>query len=130
MSPRYWSAWRRRIRRSRKTQVAVTAVVSVAIVVVAVVAISLVDKGVSSVNQAAFGNCASAAAAQASDGPNTDPSAAPATPCPSQTAATQADPRVNVSPDAFDTGPIAKTQLGDVATNPVGGTGAAIRLKQ
>ena len=131
MSPRSRSAWRRRIRRSRKTQVAVTAVVSVAIVVVAVVAISLVDKGFSSVNQAAFGNCASAAAAQPSDGPNADPSAA-ATPCPSQTAtaATQAAPRVPITLSDFATGPIATSQLGDVATNPVDGTGAAISLNQ
>ena len=130
MSPRSRSAWRRRIRRSRKTQVAVTAVVSVAIVVVAVVAISLVDKGISSVNQAAFGNCASGAAAQASDGPNADPSAAPATPCPTQTATTQAAPRVPITLSDFATGPIATRQLGDVATNPVDGTGAAISLNQ
>ena len=119
------------IRGSRKTQVAVTAVVSVAIVVVAIVAISLVDKGVSSVNHAAFGNCASGAAAQASDGPNADPSAAPATPCPTQTAAVQAAaPRVPITLSDFATGPIATRQLGDVATNPVDGTGAAISLNQ
>ena len=128
MSPRSRSAWRRRIRRGRKTQVAVTAVVSVAIVVVAVVAISLIDKGVSTVNQAALGNCASGAAAQASDGPNADPSAAPATPCPP--GAVQAAPRVNVTLSDFATGPIATRQLGDVATDPVDGTGAAISLNQ
>ncbi len=130
MSPRSRSAWRRRIRRSRKTQVAVTAVVSVAIVVVAIVAISLVDKGISSVNPAAFGNCASGAAAQASDGPSADPSAAPATPCPTQTATTQAAPRVPITLSDFATGPIATRQLGDVATSPVDGTGAAISLNQ
>ena len=131
MSSRSRSAWRRMIRRGRKTQVAVTAVVSVAIVVVAIVAISLVDKGVSSVNPAAFGNCASGAAAQASDGPSADPSAAPATPCPTQTTAVQAAaPRVPITPSDFAAGPIATTQLGDVATNPVDGTGAAINLNQ
>jgi hypothetical protein len=134
MSPRSRSAWRRRIRRGRKTQVAVTAVVSVAIVVVAIVAIALVDKGVSSVNPAAFGNCASGAAAQASDGPNADPSAdpsaAPATPCPTQTDTTQAAPRVPITLSDFAAGPIATTQLGGVATNPVDGTGDAINLHQ
>ncbi len=130
MSPRSRSAWRRRVRRNRRTQVAVTAVASIAAVAVAVVAIKLVDNGVSSVNQAAFGNCASAAASdQASDGPNADPSA-PATPCPTQTAAVQAAPRIPVTPSDFAAGPIATTQLGDVATNPVDGTGAAINLNQ
>ena len=130
MSPRSRSAWRRRFRRNRRTQVAVTAVASIAAVAVAVVAISLVDNGISGVNQAAFGNCASAgASAQASDGPNADPSA-PATPCPTQTAAVQAAPRVPVTPSDFAAGPIATAQLGDVATNPVDGTGAAINLNQ
>jgi hypothetical protein len=104
-------------------------VVSIAAVLVAVVVISLVDRSVSSVNQAAFGNCAAGAAAQASDGPNADPSA-PATPCPPQQAAAQAAPRVPVTPNDFATGPIATSQLGDVATNPVDGTGAAISLNQ
>ena len=131
MSPRSRSAWRRRFRRNnRKTQVAVTAVASLAAVAVAVVCISLVDNGVSSVNQAAFGNCLSTASAQASDGPSGNPSPAPSTPCPSTTATTQAGPRIPVSPNTFDTGPIATTQLGDVATDPVDGTGAAISLDQ
>jgi hypothetical protein len=98
-------------------------------VAVAVVALSLVDRSVSSVNPAAFGNCTTAAAAQASDGTGGGPSA-PATPCPTQTAAAQAAPRVPVTPNDFATGPIATAQLGDVATNPVDGTGAAISLNQ
>jgi hypothetical protein len=101
-------------------------VVSVAAIAVAIIGISLFDKGTSTVNPAAFGNCATAAAAQASDGPG-DPSA-PATPCPAAT--TQADPRVPITLSDFATGPIAATQLGDVATNPVDGTGAAISLHQ
>jgi hypothetical protein len=129
MSPRSRSAWRRWFRRNRKTQVAVTAVVSLVAVAIAVVTISLIDRSVSSVNQAAFGNCATAATAQASDGPGADPSAS-AAPCPTQTAQAQAAPRVPITLSDFANGPIATAQLGDVATNPVDGTGAAINLHQ
>jgi hypothetical protein len=143
MSARRTSAWRRKLRRSRTAQFTVSAVAAVAAVVVAVVCVMLVDNhGGSAVNEAAYANCASAGAAQASAGPAADPSGAPAStaPCPTQSggaaapsvsaSASPAGPRVAVSPDTFATGPIARQQLGDVATAPVDGQGDPISLNQ
>jgi hypothetical protein len=64
-----------------------------------------------------------------------DPSAsapASADPCPSASASASADPTSTVVPPAatFSTGPVASFQLGDLATDPVDGTGAAISLDQ
>jgi hypothetical protein len=116
---------------------------AVAVVVVALVGITLADGHVQAVNQTAFGDCASAAAAQASGAADAGPSGAPASPgaspapCPSGSvgaaaspSAAPAGPRVNVAPDTFANGPIAQQQLGDVATAPVDGQGDAISLDQ
>jgi hypothetical protein len=111
-------------------------VVTVAAVAVAVASMAFVDDHVSAVNQAAYGSCASAAAAQASGAPAAAPAAsgAPTAPCSSQSAA--ATPSavvvngVKVSPDTFASGPIAQQQLGGVATAPVDGQGQPISLSQ
>jgi hypothetical protein len=147
MSARQWSGWRRRFRRSKTAQVTASVVAAVAVVVVALVGLAQIDQHVQAVNQTAFGDCASAAAAQASGAAAAAPSGAPASPgaspapCPSgsvgaaaspsaSASVTPAGPRVDVSPNTFATGPIAQSQLGDVATAPVDGQGDAISLNQ
>jgi len=100
-------------------------------VAAAVAAISLTDNH-ESINTAALGACASPGTASA---PAASPSAAPA-PCPSgrvaapAVAAAAAGARVKVAANDFANGPTATRQLGDVATRPVDGTGAAINLNQ
>ena len=72
----------------------------------------------------------------ASAGPNA--AGASAAPCPAQSGGGQAAvaanaasaPRVNVAPDTFANGAVATRQLGDIAWQPVDGTGAAINLNQ
>jgi hypothetical protein len=83
------------------------------------------------IDQSALGACASSSASP-------DPSGSPApsgspdpAPCPSASASANADPPKVVPPAAsFANGPVAFRQLGDVATDPVDGTGAAINLNQ
>jgi hypothetical protein len=87
----------------------------------------------STISQSALGACASGTASPAPSGsPAPSASAAPA-PCPTASASASTDPNTNaVVPPApsFANGPIALRQLGDLATNPVDGTGAAINLTQ
>jgi hypothetical protein len=135
MSIRRRSPRRHDFGRNRKAQVAVGISVAVVAVVGAVAGITLADNH-ESINTAALGSCVSAGTGLASAAaPGASPSAAPS-PCPSGSsaapavAAAAATPRVKVAPNDFATGPIAARQLGDVATRPVDGTGAAISLHQ
>jgi len=134
VSTRRRPARRQGFGRNRKAQVAVSVSVAVAAVAAAVAAISLTDNH-ESINTAALGACASPGTASA---PAASPSAAPA-PCPSGSVAAPAAPavaaaaagaRVKVAANDFANGPTATRQLGDVATRPVDGTGAAINLNQ
>jgi hypothetical protein len=120
--------------------VAVSVSVAVVAVVAAVAAVSLADQH-ESINQAALGSCVSSGTAPASGAPAAAPSGAPSaapSPCASggadvaaaATPSAPAGPRVNVAPNDFATGPIATQQLGDIATQPVDGQGAAINLNQ
>ncbi len=133
MSPRT-SAWRR----SRATQVAAGGAAAVVAVVAVVAGIALADQH-STINQAAFADCASAGPVQSAGAGGTSAagaSAAPAAaPCPARSggaspSASAPAARVNVPPDTFANGPIAQSPLGDVATAPVDGQGDAISLNQ
>ena len=141
MSTRQRSAWRRKFRDNRMTQVAVTVSVAAVAVVGAVIGVSLANQHVSALNQV---GCVSAgpsggpvvSASGAAAGPG-----ASAAPCPAQSggaadvaaataSASPAGARVPVQPNTFATGPIAKRQLGGIASRPVDGTGAAINMNQ
>jgi hypothetical protein len=111
----------------------------VAAVAAAVAGITLADNH-DLINTAALSSCGSAGTAPAAPAAQgAGPSAAPS-PCPSGGGAANAGaaaapsapagPRVNVAPNDFANGPIATQQLGDVATQPVDGAGAAINLNQ
>jgi hypothetical protein len=130
VSNRPRSAWRRNLGNNRRTQVAVSVVAAAAVVAVVVAGITLADNHVDAFNAAALGSCASAGTVPSG---GASPSAAPA-PCASggtgAAAAPSGGPRVKVAAADFATGPIATRQLGDVATHPVDGTGAAINLRQ
>jgi hypothetical protein len=111
------------------------------VAVAAVVAgLALVDQH-STINQAAFADCASAApgqsagSAQSAGAAGADPSASvSAAPCPAQSGGTASasapGPRVNVAANDFASGPIARQQLGGVATAPADGQGQTISLNQ
>jgi hypothetical protein len=91
----------------------------VALAVALGVVIAVSSSGTTNVKQSADGAAASASASVSGAATTT------ASPTATSTSATTV-PEANT----FDTGPIATTQLGDVATNPVDGTGAAINMKQ
>jgi hypothetical protein len=126
-------------------QVVLSVSVAVVAVVAAVAGITLADQH-ESINQAALGSCVSSGTAPASGAAVADAAVAPSTaaspsPCPSGGAAgadvaaaatpsAPAGPRVKVTPNDFANGPIATQQLGDIATQPVDGQGAAINLNQ
>ena len=145
MSTRHRSARRRQGGSNRKMQVVLSVSVAVVAVVAAVAGITLADQH-ESINQAALGSCVSSGTAPASGAAVADAAVAPSTaaspsPCPSGGAAgadvaaaatpsAPAGPRVKVTPNDFANGPIATQQLGDIATQPVDGQGAAINLNQ
>jgi hypothetical protein len=84
---------------------------------------------VTTINQSALGSCASASASPAASASAS--AAASAAPCPSASSST--DPAASaVVPAAatFSSGRTAFFPLGDLATDPVDGTGAAINLNQ
>jgi hypothetical protein len=87
---------------------------------------------VSTINQSATGACASPSASPAASGSPAAAAAAAsasASPCPSGSAGTAANAVVPPAPSNAS-GPTAFFPLGNLATNPVDGTGAAINLNQ
>ena len=117
------SAWRRRRSSSRAARIAVPLAIPMAMGLTLGIILAISGNNVSKISQSALGASASAspsgsagaAAAAASASPGTTAAAAAATvpPAPS-----------------FANGPVAAHQLGDLATVPVDGTGAAINLDQ
>ena len=86
---------------------------------------------VSTINQSAIGACASPSASPAVSGSPAAAASASASPCPSGSASTGTTTTAMVPPaPTFANGRTAFFQLGDLATNPVDGTGAAINLNQ
>jgi hypothetical protein len=86
---------------------------------------------VATINQSAMGACGSPSASPAVSGSPAAAASASASPCPSASgsAGTAATAAVPAAP-TFANGQTAFFQLGDLATNPVDGTGAAINLNQ
>ena len=113
------SAWRRRGRNSRAARLAVPLAIPMALGLTLGIILAVSGGHVSKIQQSAMGASASPSAS-ASGGV----AAASATPTATAAAAT-------VPPAAsFANGPVATRQLGDLATDPVDGTGAAINLNQ
>jgi hypothetical protein len=126
------SAWRRRGRKSRAARIAVPLAIPMALGLTLGIILAVSGGPVTTINQSATG-CASPSASPAASGsPAAVASAsASASPCPtaSSSAATAASAVVAAAP-SFASGQTAFRQLGDLATNPVDGTGAAINLNQ
>jgi hypothetical protein len=157
MFTRFRTVWRQVARNRRLTRAAVPAIIAVS--AIAIVVGLLYPMRDEAVNQAALGSCVQAgasgsAAPDSASGGSPAPDASGAyssapyssAPCPSGAASSTAAPSqaasggaspsassgpvVLVRPDTFSNGPAARRELGDVATAPVDGTGAAISLNQ
>ena len=131
------SAWRRRGRNSRAVRIAVPLAIPMALGLTLGIILAMSGGNVSKIQQSAMGGSASpsaSASGSAASGVAASGAAiAPATP--TATAAAAAAPAATaaaaVPPAAtFANGPIAMRQLGNLATVPVDGTGAAINLNQ
>jgi hypothetical protein len=120
---------RRRTRRGRVARIAVPLAIPVALGVTLGVVFALSGNTQTDVSQSAFGrhpHPTTSASASASASASTSASAS-ATASPS----TSASAAATVAPAAtFANGAVATTPLGDLATDPVDGTGAAISLNQ
>jgi hypothetical protein len=113
-------AMRRRTRRSRAARIAVPLAIPVALGLTLGIVIAVSSSSHSTpIKQSAFGASPSASASASSS------AAASASPAASGAAAATVAPA-----SSFANGPVAFRQLGDVATAPVDGTGAAISLNQ
>jgi len=120
------SAWRRR-RNTRAARIAIPLAIPMALGLTLGIVLAVSGGPVKTINQAVLGSCASASANAVASG-GVDPSgSASAAPC--TTASDPADPTATASANAvvpaapaFDSGPIAFSQLGDLATDPVDGT--------
>jgi hypothetical protein len=123
------SVRRRRIQRSRAARIAVPLAIPVALGVTLGVVIAVSHSGNSTtLQQSAFGSRHHFGGARPSASASPTASA-------SATASGTASPAVGaaatVAPaNSFAGGQVAFRQLGDIATNPVDGTGAAINLNQ
>jgi hypothetical protein len=129
------SAWRRRGRKSRAARIAVPLAIPMALGLTLGIILAVSGGPVSTINQSAMGACGSPSASPAVSGsPAAVASASPsasASPCPSASGSAGTAATAAVPPAAsFANGRTAFRQLGDVATNPVDGTGAAINLNQ
>src|SRR5579859_6293891 len=133
------SAWRRRGRSSRAARIAVPLAIPMALGLTLGIILAVSGGPVTTINQSATGACASPSASAANAASAASPAvsgspaaAASAAPCPSASAsggAAVAAAAVAPAPSNAS-GRTAFFQLGDVATNPVDGTGAAINLNQ
>jgi hypothetical protein len=127
------SAWRRRGRNSRAARIAVPLAIPMALGLTLGVILAVSGSHATTIDQSALGACASSAASPDPSGSPAPSASADPAPCPTASASASADPKTNaVVPPArsFANGPIAVRQLGDLATHPVDGTGAAISLTQ
>src|SRR5579859_4134162 len=134
------SAWRRRGRSSRAARIAVPLAIPMALGLTLGIILAVSGGPVTTINQSATGACASPSASAANAASAASPAvsgspaaaaSASAAPCPtaSASAGTAAAAAVPAAP-SFATGRTAFFKLGDLATNPVDGTGAAINLNQ
>jgi hypothetical protein len=122
------SAGRRRGRNNRAARIAVPLAIPMALGLTLGIILAVSGGPVSTINQSATGSCASPSASPAAAGAPAVAASASASPCPSSSAAVAA--AVVPPAPSFASGQTAFFQLGDLATNPVDGTGAAINLNQ
>ena len=128
------SAWRRRGRNSRAARIAVPLAIPMALGLTLGVVLAVSGGNATTISQSAAGSntCASPSGSPAASG-NAAAASPAASPSPCASASASGDPAAAaVVPPApsFANGQVAFRQLGDVATNPVDGTGAAINLNQ
>ena len=117
------SAWRRRGRNSRAVRLAVPLAIPMAMGLTLGIILAVSGGHVSKITQSALGASASASPSAGAAGAVVAGSATPA--------ATAAAAAAAVPPAAtFANGQVATRQLGNLATAPVDGTGAAINLNQ
>lgn len=128
---------RQRSQSKRRARIAAAIAIPVAAGVVIGAVVAVQGGGSTSVKDSAFGATPTASASAsptASASASTSPSAtasATATASASASPTTSASAATTVAPaNSFDSGAVATTQLGDVATAPVDGTGAVINLNQ
>ena len=131
------SAWRRRGRNSRAARIAVPLAIPMALGLTLGVILAVSGGPVTTLNQSALGACGSPSASPAVSGSpaaaasGSAAASASASPCPSASASTGTAASAIVPPaPTFASGQTAFFPLGDLATNPVDGTGAAINLNQ
>ena len=131
------SAWRRRGRKSRAARIAVPLAIPMALGLTLGIILAVSGGPVRTINQSALGACGSPSASPAGSGSPaaaasaSAPASASASPCPSGSASTGTAVTAAVpAAPSFANGQTAFRKLGDLATNPVDGTGAAINLNQ
>jgi hypothetical protein len=127
------SAWRRRGRNSRAARIAVPLAIPMALGLTLGIILAVSGGPVSTINQSSLQACGSPSASPAASGSGSPAAAASgsASPCPSASTGTGAAVAAVVAPaPSFASGQTAFFPLGDLATNPVDGTGAAINLNQ
>jgi hypothetical protein len=125
------SAWRRRGSNSRAARIAVPLAIPMALGLTLGIILAVSGGPVTTINQSSTDACASPSASPASPAASGDPAvtaSASASPCAS--AGTGAAAAVVAPAPSFANGRTAFFPLGDLATNPVDGTGAAINLNQ
>jgi hypothetical protein len=118
-------------RRNRAARIAVPLAIPVALGLTLGIVIAVTGGRHTTLNQSAFGRhrFGGTPSASASASPTAASASASATPSTSGSAA--ASSGATVAPAAqFASGRVARFQLGDLATNPVDGTGAAINMNQ
>src|ERR1700733_6577094 len=125
------SAWRRRSGKSRAARIAIPLAIPMALGLTLGLILAVSGGPVTTINQSALGACGSPSASPAASGSPAAAASTSAAPCPSGSASagTAVAAAVAAAPN-FATGQTAFNQLGDLATNPVDGTGAAINLNQ
>jgi hypothetical protein len=129
-------AMRRRTRRSRTARIVVPLAIPVALGLTLGIVIAVSGSHSTSIQQSAFGSRhrfggAPTASASASPTASVSPSASGSASASASPSATASGAAAAVAPaNSFATGVIAFFQLGDVATAPVDGTGAAINMNQ
>ncbi len=123
------SAWRRRGRNSRAVRIAVPLAIPMALGLTLGIILAVSGNGVSKIQQSAMGASASPSGS-ASAGAGAGAGAAAAASAAPSVSATAAAAAVVPPAATFANGRVTTRQLGDLATAPVDGTGAAISLNQ
>jgi hypothetical protein len=131
------SAWRRRTRHSRAARIAIPLAIPMALGLTLGVVLAVSGGPIKTINQSVLGSCASASGGASPAAAAAASASASAAPCVTTSASGAPTASTNVAANAvvppaatFANGPIAFGQLGDLATNPVDGTGAAINMNQ